>query len=111
MSEYVTIHGDQWKWTDVEDTIQWARGQVWRLEIWRCRPALVSKGATTEYTGQSYRADSTSLDEKGWTHDHCQICWWTLHETADSESGEGYTCDGRRWICKECFDSFIQSSV
>lgn len=107
MEEYVSIHGDKWKIFDINEQIKWAREQVWKKQKWLPRAALVSKGKTSEYVGQSYRPEYTRLVEDGWSHDHCEICWWSLYETDNPESGVGYTTDGRTWLCSECYEKFI----
>jgi hypothetical protein len=43
-------------------------------------------------------------------HSHCQICWWTLSDSADPAQSVGYT-DGERWICSECYDRFIADAT
>jgi len=107
MDEHVVIHGDNWKWPDIQESVEWARLQKWEKRKWRVRAALVSKGGISDFKGQRYNPAHTTLVEDGWSHDHCEICWWTLHESEDSESGEGYTTDGHRWLCSECYSLFI----
>ena len=42
-------------------------------------------------------------------HDHCEFCWAKFMQTAHPETlQEGYsTPDRERWICKGCFDDFV----
>lgn len=40
------------------------------------------------------------------THDHCEICWWTIYETSDEESGFSY-CFGSLHVCLECYGHFV----
>jgi hypothetical protein len=42
-------------------------------------------------------------------HDHCEFCWAKFMQTAQPETlQEGYsTPDRERWICKGCFDDFV----
>jgi hypothetical protein len=107
----VTIHGSQWKYDDVREAIEAAQKVQWNHRKWKPRAALISRDHTSDYRGQQYDPQYTKLDEYGWTHDHCDICWWTLHEADDPEQGEGYTTDGHRWICAECFRQFIKSGA
>lgn len=109
--KFVTIHGDKWKSKDVEEPIEWARTQKWEKRKWHPRTALVSKGKTSDYVGQKYNPEYTKLEEDGWTHDHCEICWWTIHESDNPEEGIGYTTDGHRWLCSECYEQFIASKT
>ena len=42
-------------------------------------------------------------------HDHCEFCWaeFSAREARDVLH-EGYaTVDGYRWICRSCFDDFL----
>ena len=112
MDEYVTIHGDKWKSTDIQEAVDWVCEQEWSKRKWKPRAALVSKGKTSEYVGQKYNPEYTKLVEDGWSHDHCEICWWTLCESEDAEEGEGYTTpDGRYWVCTECYEQFIDAKA
>ena len=107
MDEYVTIHGDKWKLTDIKEPIDWAIDQQLKRQKWLPRAALVSKGKISEYIGQKYQSKYTKLVEDGWSHDHCEICLWSLYESDETESGEGYTDDGRSWLCTECYEQFV----
>lgn len=108
MSEkFVIIHGDKWKYDDVRESIEIALKQKWTLRKWKPRAALVSKGSLSDFHGQQYDSRYTQLVENAWDHDHCDICWWSLHESDDPVHGEGYTTDGHAWICTECFRKFI----
>ncbi|WP_157199422.1 hypothetical protein [Methylomonas koyamae] len=79
---YVTIHGDSWKNEDIEESVQWAKGEQWNMETW--------SGNET------------------WDHDHCQICWWKLYESDDAEHGVGYRSEKDNWLCTECYEQFIK---
>jgi hypothetical protein len=70
--EFVTIHGDNWKKSDIEEPVDWAKGEEWQKEIW--------SGTET------------------WDHDHCQICWWKLHNNQDPEHGIGYRSKKDNWF-------------
>jgi len=106
----VTIHGGEWKFTEIADEVAYCRGLHWRRESWVRRDALVQQTGTTDlYVGQRYDPAYYELVRGGWSHDHCEICWWTLSEGGDDEHSVGYT-DGRRWICTECYQQFIQKT-
>ena len=78
---------------------------------WVRRDALVQRtGTTSLYTGQRYDPKYCELVRGGWSHDHCEICWWTLSEGGDEEHSVGYT-DGGRWICSECYGHFIETKA
>ncbi len=107
MTEYVTIHGGKWKLDDIQESVDWVLEQQWKKQKWIARAALVSEGSTSDYAGQKYNPEYTELVEGGWSHDHCEICWWSIHEDDEPEYGEGYTSDGHKWVCTECFNQFI----
>lgn len=107
--EMAVIHGDEWKYKDVEEPIKWARSQTWEKKKWKPRPALVSSSEVSDYTGQKYDSESFILAETGWTHDHCEICWWEIRESDEEELGIGFTTDGHSWVCSECYHQFIEN--
>jgi hypothetical protein len=44
-----------------------------------------------------------------WDHDHCEFCWDKFMQGRTDTLTEGYaTTDGRRWVCKQCFEDFKQ---
>lgn len=104
----IWIRGSEWDRTYVEESIAYSRSSAWQETKWRPRPALVHRdgGRVSLYTGQGYDPDKIDLVEDGWNHDHCQICWWDLHEADDAEHGIGYS-DGEGWLCSECYNKFI----
>ena len=107
----VTIHGRAWKRADIEDAIAACRTHQWRREQWVRRDALVQRtGTTSLYVGQKYDPAYYELVHGGWTHDHCEICCWTLSEGGDEEHSLGYT-DGMEWICGECYCQFIETTA
>lgn len=109
--KYVTIHGHNWKYKDIDDQVEWARRQDWNMKKWKPRAALVSTGKISDYVGQKYNPDYTKLKEKGWEHDHCEICFWTIFESENPEDGTAYTTDGHSWICQECYRQFIATKT
>jgi len=111
MQEYVTIHGEKWKMADIKESVEWVREQPWKKEKWVARAALISKGSTSDYVGQKYDPEKTELVEDGWSHDHCEVCWWTLCESDNQVEGEGYTTNGHAWLCSECYETFVQNKT
>ena len=107
------IHGDLWKVKDVEDEVTWCLTQEWHKETWRPSPALIQKdgGSCSQYLGQKFDPEKSDLIEVGWDHDHCEICWWTLHEAEDEAQGVGYRNEGRSWLCTECFERFVRDDT
>jgi hypothetical protein len=51
MDDYVAIHGDKWKWADIQESVEWARLQQWEKRKWVARPALVSKEGISDFVG------------------------------------------------------------
>jgi len=81
MNELVEIHGDKWKLKDIENNVEWSKQQVWQFK----------------------KYDNNN------DHDHCLICMWTIFVTDDHNSGEAYFHGGSTWLCKECYNKFINS--
>lgn len=110
MGTVVTIHGNPWKWSDIADAVNDCRAKQWAKRRWTRRPALVDKGGGSVRlysNGRDFDPDKFDLVPDGWSHDHCEICWWTLHETDDPDEGIGYEADDGSWICQECYERFI----
>ena len=83
-SEVVVIHGDEWKKSDIEEPVEWAKSKSWIKKVW------VS-------------------ESNDWDHDHCQICWWKLRKSENPEIGTGYhNVENDNWICSECFEQFLK---
>ncbi|MCH9021307.1 MAG: hypothetical protein IID32_00900 [Planctomycetes bacterium] len=84
----------------------------WHLEIWKDKPALVSRRdngkISTEYVGQSFKSEEWDIIADYWDHAHCELCWAKIStkETA-GDFYEGYT-DGEVWICPDCFENKIK---
>ena len=81
---FVTIHGDQWKREDIQEPVEWAKGESWEKTLW-------------------------SSVKHGDDHDHCQVCWWKLRDSEAPETGEGYISGKHNWLCTECYEQFIKS--
>lgn len=111
LDEYVKIHGDRWKWVDVEDSVEWARQETWVKRKWAAGAALVSKSGVSDYAGQRFNPEYMQLVDDAWTHDHCEICWWSLYESDEDDHGVGYTTDGHKWLCSECFSQFVENKA
>jgi hypothetical protein len=109
----VLIHGNPWKVKDVAEEVANLVKEDWHREIWKPAPALIHKkgGVSTQYRGQKFDPEKIDLVPDGWDHDHCAICWWTLHETGDEDEGIGYRNESNVWLCVECFRLFIESDI
>ena len=84
----VIIHGDKWKYEHVADEIEECKKSKWAKQNWSPSPTLVHKSgkSSTKYTGQEYNTEQFKYVKDGWDHDHCEICWWSIHDTEDEES-------------------------
>jgi len=104
----VTIHGTEWRRSDIEKAVADCRGRPWRCEHWWRRDTLVPRtGPVRRYSGQGYDPAYFKVERGTWSHDHCLICGWELCESADEEQSVGYV-DGADWICSECYHQFIE---
>ena len=107
----ITIHGSEWKFADIAGAVADCQGLQWRREQWIRRDALVQPtGTKVLYIGQRYDPAYCELVRGGWSHDHCEICWWTLSEGGDEAHSVGYT-SGQRWVCSECYRRFIETKT
>lgn len=80
---FVTIHGDEWKKSDVIEPIENSRALHWLKEVW-------------------------TSESESWDHDHCEICGWKLYKCDALEQGVGYrNLENDNWLCIECHDQFI----
>jgi hypothetical protein len=79
----VEIHGDTWRYADIQEDVEWCRTREWK-------PA-------------KYRTSGE--------HSHCQVCWWSLRVSDDPDVAEGYVSSGKvsLWLCSECFAQFVAS--
>lgn len=108
-SETVTIDGNEWSLADIQAEIAACRGSDWRMERWKPSAALVHKngGRVSLYTGQQYDPEKIELVEHGWSHDHCEICWFALRDSDKDEENTGWTDGEHAWLCLECHEKFI----
>jgi hypothetical protein len=109
----ILIHGSLWKIRDIVDTVSERIQQNWRREKWSAIPALIHRtgGVSSQYRGQTFVPTKIDLVPGGWNHDHCVVCWWTLHETDNEEEGIGYRNDSEEWLCTECYKQFVNDNI
>ena len=108
-TDTVEIHGAQWERTDIEENVAFCKDLSWQKQKWLPQDALVhcNGGRVSLYIGQRYDPEKIDLVKCGWSHDHCEICWWELYATDEPEHAEGYV-SGNRWLCLECYTKFIE---
>ena len=108
-SQTIIIHGNEWKLTDIKLDIDWCRNRHWKQDKWTPSDALTQKsGTTSKYAGQRFDPTKYTLIKNGWNHDHCSICWWTLHESDNPAEATGWKDDQNNWLCNECHQQFIE---
>jgi hypothetical protein len=95
----------------IRETAAEAKSHQWECRTWFPRPALIDKKtgfASHLYTGQRFDSHYFTLADKGWTHDHCLICFQSISEAVEQTEINGYF-DGNDWVCTFCFEKFIQA--
>lgn len=109
----ITLHGSEWKLSDVAEQVGQCLNQKWHKETWKPTPALIHKtgGVSSSYHGQAFDSEKINLVPDGWNHDHCLICWHTLHEAEKEEDGTGYKNKENGWLCCECFEKLVQPAI
>jgi hypothetical protein len=105
----ILLHGNEWKLKDVEDEVRYWTKENLIKEKYLARDALVDRigGSSRPYSGKRFDEKNFRVVEKGWAHDHCEICFWTLRESEDEDEGTGYTDGNGNWICIECFEKLL----
>lgn len=77
---------------------------------WLPRPALRDKKSgliTHLFVGQKFDETYFDLDNNGWTHDHCLICFNAIGaDSNDYIYTDGYN-SGSDWVCKSCYDELV----
>jgi len=109
----VLIQSNSWKVKDIYDEVTFCLTQEWHHEEWKPTPALIhnKSGTSSQYLGQKYDPDKIDLAADGWTHDHCAICWWTIHESDNEDEGKEYRNEYNAWLCSECYKQFIEGNA
>lgn len=107
----VLIHGNPWKHADIAEQVAACRTHTWHRERWQRRPALVHRvgGTRSRYHGQTFDATKIDLVPDGWSHDHCAICWWTLHDSGSDDERIGYSDQRGDWVCTVCYELFLST--
>ena len=108
----VNLHGSDWKLSDVEENASYWSKESLRKERYHARDALVDNaGNSRPYSGRHFDEKKFKVVKHGWSHDHCEICFWALRESEDEEEGVGYTDGCGNWVCLECFDKLIKPKI
>ncbi|GHC10564.1 hypothetical protein GCM10007047_29930 [Cerasicoccus arenae] len=78
----IRIHGNDWHAHDISENVNWCKAHNWKF---------------IRYAKED-------------DHDHCLICYWTIHKSDDPEVGEAYFYGGSTWLCSECYGQFIKEA-
>jgi hypothetical protein len=78
MSETIIIHDQTWKISEIEKEVLWCKSQDWKF---------------IEYPNSH-------------DHEHCTICYWTIFQTEEADSGFAYQ-SSNQWLCVECYDGLV----
>jgi hypothetical protein len=96
----------------IREMVSEVKGQDFVFTKWHPRPGLRDKKlnfVTLLYTGQSFDEKCFTLDNTGWTDDHCLVCFKTLGEDPNQYTDtEGYF-DGADWVCKTCYNELVSA--
>ena len=82
MSEFVEIHGENWKVSDIKDNVEWAKEQEWTFKKYE------------------------DLNN----HEHCLVCFWTIFVSDNENESCGYFYGGSTWLCQECYTKFVHET-
>lgn len=86
---------------------EWIQTVTFEQTVWAPRHALLrSDGAIVEYIGQDYDTNALKWLENGWTDDRCELC-----EHDIKKGDNGWTPDGRNWLCIQCYDLLSISNM
>jgi hypothetical protein len=96
----------------IREMVSEVKGQNFVFQKWHPRPGLRDKRSnfvTHLYTGQSFDERYFTLDNTGWTDDHCLICFQTLGpDPSQYNDTDGYF-DGSDWVCRTCYTKLVLS--
>ena len=86
---------------------------IWIHKKYVAESALVEKSGSSirQNVGQKFDKNYFEIVEKGWTHDHCEICNSTISEEYNEENDneiEGYNSENI-WLCNFCYDNFVKT--
>lgn len=84
--EEIIIHGKKWKLSHIKKVVEECKEYEWKEKRY-------------------VRAESQHHTD---SHQHCEICWWTIFESDNPELGTGYS-HGQSWLCLECYTNLIGS--
>ncbi len=75
-----------------------------RHRIFEKGPALISEdGTLQQYLGQPFDPESSRLEPDGWTHEHCEVCSFTINEGHTYWVNDDGAC-----LCDTCYEYFVR---
>jgi len=107
---FVTIpHAGRYQLDTLINEINGLREITWTYKIWVPTPALIDKsdGSTKQFVGQNFDPKYFTLDNIGWTHDHCEFCSHTISDIEGYGDVDGFVSNND-WLCKDCYRKFIE---
>ena len=86
---------------------------TWIHKKYVAESALVEKSGSSirQNVGQKLDKNHFEIIEKGWTHDHCEICNSTISEGNNEENYneiKAYNSENI-WLCIFCYDNFVKT--
>jgi hypothetical protein len=94
----------------IRETVLEIKGQNFEHKTWYPRPGLRDKKSnfvTHLYTGQTFDKEYFTLDNNGWTDDHCIICFKTLGSDPNHYTDTDGYFNGADWVCKTCYNELV----
>jgi hypothetical protein len=94
----------------IREMVSEVKGQAFVFKKWHPRPGLRDKKSnfvTHLYTGQSFDEKYFTLDNTGWTDDHCLICFKTLGADPNQYTDTDGYFDGADWVCRTCYHELV----
>jgi hypothetical protein len=87
------------------EDLEYLRSITWEFETWKTSPALIDKsgGTLRQYNGGKFDEKYFIILDKGWTHDHCEICSEKI-----TNDVKAYQSKDNDWLCESCYIFFIK---
>lgn len=109
---FIELHGKRYEPTQIYQSAALHVHRTWRLEPWKPGYVFVKSDGAAPFVkagiGPVY--DPTQVErigQYGFDYGYCTLCHWLLCRADDEHHGQGYT-DGEIWLCRECYERFIQ---
>jgi hypothetical protein len=108
MSDKKTHIEEDW-WTPDQVELANDLSRIWEKKIFVSQPgySIPIEGGRmlTRLLPGEIMPQGSTLEPNAWDHEHCALCWKKIMEKG-GDFKEGY-CDGKDWLCPECYDQYI----